>query len=152
MTNKVVLDTNAFILYMVGLIQPNSINKHKRCSIYDYDIFEFVIALIKDKQIITCPNIITEMDNLLNSYRDEYKIKYILLLQQVLENSVEDYYKSLEFVAKHHFFSIGLTDSIILEMSKEADFLISGDSDLCDNARSLNIEVVDLKEYVSIKL
>jgi hypothetical protein len=37
-------------------------------------------------------------------------------------------------------------------MAKESELLISGDSSLCDHAKSLNIKTFDFKEYINSKL
>lgn len=42
-----------------------------------------------------------------------------------------------------------MTDSIVLLMAKECDLLISGDSKLCDYARSLELPLIDFKGMVN---
>ena len=68
---KIILDTNVFILYLIGMIAPHKIKTHKRTSIYTVEDYEFLIATMNnfgsDLELIICPNITTEVDNFLNN-------------------------------------------------------------------------------------
>lgn len=150
--NEIILDSNVFVLFIIGLINPKRINSHKRTSIYSEDDFKKLYSIISQyKTIITSPNVITEIDNLLNNLTGIEKFKYNLIIQDILDKSLERYFES-RFIAKDWIFNeIGLTDAVIINMAKNSDLLISDDSQLCDIARSHNINVFDLKEYVNIK-
>jgi hypothetical protein len=50
------------------------------------------------------------------------------------------------------FFELGLTDSGVLEICKECDFLITGDSKLADYASAFGIQVVDLVKIRNTRL
>ena len=64
--SDIVLDSNAFILYIVGRINPETISFHKRTSLYTAEDFYYLQELISNyDRIITCPNVLTEVDNLL---------------------------------------------------------------------------------------
>lgn len=47
---KIILDTNVFLLYLIGMIAPHKIK-----------------TIGSDLALIICPNITTEVDNLLNN-------------------------------------------------------------------------------------
>ncbi|GHT92609.1 hypothetical protein FACS1894140_4880 [Spirochaetia bacterium] len=83
-------------------------------------------------RIITSPNILTEVDNILNRITGEDKYKYLVLVKTIYKQT--------------------LTDSAILMMAQESELLISGDSSLCDYAKSLNIKTFDFKEYINSRL
>jgi hypothetical protein len=72
----------------------------------------------------------------------------LFLAGQINENKIET-----ETVVQNWFFdTLGITDSSILMMAKDCELLISGDSSLCDHAKSLNIKTFDFKEYLHSKL
>ncbi|MDF9800021.1 hypothetical protein OKW21_005284 [Catalinimonas alkaloidigena] len=62
---KILIDSNALVLLIIGLIDQNLIPKHKRTSIYRKKDFERLLNVIKDfNHLIVLPNIWTEVDNL----------------------------------------------------------------------------------------
>ena len=85
---KIILDTNVFLLYLIGMIAPHKIKTHKRTSIYDVEDYEFLITTMNnfgsDLELIICPNITTEVDNLLNNtFQGYYKEKYVNLSKEI---------------------------------------------------------------------
>jgi hypothetical protein len=108
--------------------------------------------LSKYDRIITSPNILTEVDNILNRITGEDKYKYLILVRAIYKQTIEKYIKT-EIISQNWFFdTLGITDSAILMMAKESELLISGDSSLCDYARSLDIKIFDFKEYINSRL
>ena len=103
-----------------------------------------------DLELIICPNITTEVDNLLNNtYQGYYKEKYVNLSKEIYKKSVEVYIKTIEAVDRYTYYDLGITDSVILLMAKNCDLLISGDSKLCDYARSMDIPLLDFKGIIN---
>jgi hypothetical protein len=95
---------------------------------------------------------LTEVDNILNRITGEDKYKYLTLVKAIYKQTMEKYIKT-EAVSQNWFFdTLGITDSAILMMAKESELLISGDSSLCDYAKSLNIKTFDFKEYINNRL
>ena len=64
------VDTNAFILLIVGLIDKSLISSHKRISIYESIDFENLAFLMRDlEKVVITPNVLAEEDNLLNNFQ-----------------------------------------------------------------------------------
>ena len=155
-SKKIILDTNIFLLYLMGQIAPHKIEKHQRTSIYDISDYKFLIKTMNDfgsgvePKLVICPNIATEVDNLLNNtLYGKDKQAYITLSKKIYEQSIELYIKTIEAIRHYAFYDLGITDSIVLLMAKECDLLISGDSKLCDYARSLELPLIDFKGMVN---
>ncbi len=148
---EVILDTNVFTLFLIGKINPTKISKHKRTSVYNIEHYEFLIGLLNEfDSILFCPNIATEVDNLLNdNLFGEDKYEYLLLTKEIFSKSIEKYFETRAIVNDWHYDSVGITDTAILNMAKNCDLLISGDSQLCDFAKAEGIEVFDFKEYIN---
>jgi len=153
MMREVILDSNIFILFLAGQINENKIEKYTRNSLYTKKDYYFLLNILADyDKIITSPNIFTEVDNILNRITGEDKYKYLVLVKTIYKQTIEKYIKT-ETVAQNWFFdTLGITDSSILMMAKDCELLISGDSSLCDYAKSLNIKIFDFKEYLNKRL
>jgi hypothetical protein len=149
----VIIDTNIFILFLAGQINENKIKNYTRNSLYTKDDYYLLLNILSNfDRIITGPNILTEVDNILNRITGEDKYKYLILVKAIYRQTIEKYIKT-EAVSQNWFFdTLGVTDSAILMMAKESELLISGDSSLCDHAKSLNIKTFDFKEYINSRL
>jgi len=149
----VIIDTNVFVLYLAGRINTNQIYRYCRNALYTEDDYHFLVNLLGNfDRIITCPNVLTEIDNLLNRITGDDKYTYLLLAKEIYTQSIEKYIAT-DTVSKEWYFSeLGLTDSVLLMMASDSDLLISADSALCDYAKSMGIETFDFKEYLNEKL
>jgi predicted nucleic acid-binding protein len=149
----VIIDTNIFILFLVGQINENKIGNYTRNSLYTKEDYYFLLNILSNyDRIITSPNILTEVDNILNRITGEDKYKYLILVKTIYKQTMEKYIKTETISQNWYFDALGITDSAILMMAKESELLISGDSSLCDYAKSLNIKIFDFKEYINSKL
>jgi hypothetical protein len=153
MMREVIIDSNIFILFLAGQINENKIERYTRNSLYTKDDYYFLLNILADyDKIITSPNILTEVDNILNRITGEDKYKYLVLAKTIYKQTIEKYIET-EIVAQNWFFdSLGITDASILMMAKDCELLISGDSSLCDYAKSLDIKTFDFKEYLNSKM
>jgi predicted nucleic acid-binding protein len=149
----VIIDTNIFILFLAGQINENKIKNYTRNSLYTTEDYYLLLNILSHyDRIITSPNILTEVDNILNRITGEDKYKYLTLVKAIYKQTIEKYIKT-EVVSQNWFFdTLGITDAAILMMAKESELLISGDSSLCDYAKSLNIKTFDFKEYINNRL
>lgn len=141
----ILVDTNSLILIVLGLMDPRLINTHSKTSIYEEEDFEHLMTFIGDlKNIVVTPNILTEVDNLLNNFSGNLKYPYINAFIKLITESSETYIRSMEVVEAHKFFNFGLTDSVILELAPKIDCLITSDSRLSDYATGMGIRTYDL--------
>ncbi|MEB2776751.1 PIN domain-containing protein [Algoriphagus sp. NG3] len=147
------IDTNALILLVVGLIDKSLISTHKRTSIFESIDFENLTFLIGSlERILTTPNVLTEVDNLLNNFQKGHRWTYYQVLKELISKSTERFIESKSNLESQAFFDLGLTDSGVLEICKECDFLITGDSKLADYANAYGIKVIDLKKIRNDRL
>jgi len=128
----VIIDSNIFILFLAGQINENMIERYTRNSLYTREDYYFLLNLLAGyDRIITSPNILTEVDNILNRITGEDKYKYLVLVKTIYKQTIEKYIET-EIVAQNWYFDmLGVTDSSILMMAKNCELLISGDSGLC---------------------
>ncbi|PSK99823.1 hypothetical protein [Cecembia rubra] len=139
------IDTNALILLIVGIVDIRQIKTHKRLSIYDEEDVNNLLLVVEDlNQLIVLPNVWTEVDNLLNSFTGNLKSQYILRVTELIKESTEKYIETIEATKQYTFFDLGITDSLLLYYADNCEILITSDSRLSDYAVSRGIKVYDL--------
>jgi predicted nucleic acid-binding protein len=149
----IIIDSNALVVLLIGFIDPNLIKSHNRTSIYDEEDYYELLQVIGDiNNILVLPNIWTEVDNLLNNFSGNYKYPYINKITDTIKLTTEKYLKSAIACENHAFFELGLTDSLILEIAKECQLLITSDSRLSDYAIANGIRVYDLVKAKNNKI
>jgi len=139
------IDTNSLIVLLVGLIDPKLIQKHKRTSIYEeQDFIDLLYFIGKIENLVVLPNVWTEVDNLLNNFNRGHKEKYIGEITKTIKLTTEKILETKIATESIGFFDLGVTDSLLLEYSKECELLITSDSKLSDYAVASGISVFDL--------
>ncbi|MEJ2881525.1 hypothetical protein [Pedobacter sp. GR22-6] len=142
----VLVDTNALVVIVLGMMDPSIINTHKTTSIYEIEDYETIMSLIDYdlNKILVLPSTLTELDNLLNSFNGRYRELYNLTFRKILTETTEKTLSSRTVENSFYLPLLGLTDSLILHLAPEFDALITSDSLLSDYANSLGINVFDM--------
>ncbi|HCE56140.1 MAG TPA: hypothetical protein DER05_14555 [Lutibacter sp.] len=144
----IVIDTNALVVLLLGLMDPNIVSTHSKTSIYTKQDFFNLLEVIKDfKNLLVLPNIWTEVDNLLNKFGGNRKYLYVKKITELIKESSEKYINTKSATEKHHFMNLGLTDTLILDLAKDCKFIITSDSQLSDYANALGFNVYDMIKY-----
>ena len=149
----ILIDTNALIIVILGQINPKLIDTHKRTSIYEeQDYYDILSVINKIENLVVLPNVWTEVDNLLNGFNGNHKYLYIENITTVIKKSSEIFLNSIIAVESDSFYNLGLTDSLLLELAKEYELLITSDSSLSDHARAKGIKIFDVVENRNFRL
>lgn len=149
----ILIDTNALVVLLIGLINPDLVSRHKRTSIYEkQDFYDLLDVIEKFENLIVLPNIWTETDNLLNNFTGSQKVTYVQKITETLRASSEKYIHSIKATEAPSFYDLGLTDSLILNCAQECDLLITSDSNLSDYALANGIKVYDMIKVRNEKL
>ena len=148
----IIIDTNALVVLIIGLIDPKLIKNHRRTSIYTIEDYNKLLLVIGDiSRLVVLPNIWTEVDNLLNNFIG-YKYEYVVKISEIIKNTSEKYFESELATNCEAFFDLGLTDTLILECAKKCKLLITSDSKLSDYAIANGILVYDMVKERNEKL
>lgn len=149
----IVIDTNALLLLVVGRIDVNLINSHKRTSIYDeQDYYDLLNIIVDFKNLLILPNVWTEVDNLLNNFKGDRKYYYHNVMKEIIKWSTEKHIHTIEAINTAPFFNLGVTDSLLLILAKQNSLLITSDSSLSDYARANGINVYDVVQRRNMRL
>jgi rRNA-processing protein FCF1 len=139
------IDTNALVVLLLGLIDPKLINSNRRTSIYEeQDFHDIILTIGQIENLIVLPNVWTETDNLLNNSIGHQKFKYIENIKYLVNNTTELYLKSASITNHNNLFELGITDSLLLSHAVNCELLITSDSTLADHARAIGVSVFDV--------
>ena len=123
----IVIDTNLFILYLIGIYDRNLISEFKRTRAYSVNDFYILHKLVLNfREVITTPNVLTEVSNLLESLNRNKDYKLFQFLHKSLMSLKEEYIESMKVMETVCFQKFGLTDST-LSFLAENKFLILTD-------------------------
>jgi len=139
------IDSNLLLLFFIGTINKDYIAKFKRTSAYipeDYDTLTLFVNQFNN--IITSPNILTEVNNLANSLSGEYKIAFYKIFADSISVLEEKYFSSKKALDNPIFHKFGLTDTTILELITGQYLLLTDDFKLSKYAEEkLNLDVLN---------
>lgn len=139
------IDTNALVVLILGTIDVRLISTHRRTSIYEVqDYLDLVQVVGELSELVVLPNVWTETDNLLNGSLPRRKWEYISVVKQVVAKTTERFLSTQTAVNSSAFFTLGITDSLLLHYGAQCDLLITSDSALSDLAIAKGIKVFDV--------
>ena len=113
------LDTNSFLVYLVGMVDRDLVPKFKRTSNYRAEDFDLLAALIQPvKKLFTTPHVATELDNLA-SHLDEMNAKRFRDLFELLIPKMKESHQSAKKLCKESAYKqFGLADASINEVGR----------------------------------
>jgi rRNA-processing protein FCF1 len=143
----ILIDTNALIVLLLGMMDSRLINKHKRTSVYEEQDFNDLVSIIgRLDKLVVLPNVWTETDNLLNNFGGDQKHQYIVKTIETMKSTTEKFIESAKAVEHYAFYDLGLTDSLLLQYAMECELLVTSDSTLSDYAVANGVKVYDMKK------
>lgn len=120
------VDTQLLLLYLIGSVSPDLVNKFSRTRNFSISDFLLVAKFVDTFEIqITSPHVLTEVSNLFGNRSDFHNV-----LKKYLETSEEKYLNSFELSKNDAFVKFGLADTAILEISKDSFLVFTDDNPL----------------------
>ncbi|MEM8641452.1 MAG: PIN domain-containing protein [Cyanobacteria bacterium P01_G01_bin.54] len=155
----IVVDTNLFLLWLVGLTNSERIEKFKRTKKYtiaDYKQLRELLGLFA--RIVTTPHILAEVSNLANQLNDPDRGKCLSNLQVILNNGiVEKYVLGAEISKDKKFATFGIKDCGIKYIAPQKFLVLTDDFKLKQylegsgidaiNFENLRLDIPYLKKY-----
>ena len=130
------IDANLLILLIVGNLNPNQINTHKRTSnrytVEDYALLLSFVDQFMLKAVVTTPNILTEVSNLLEGY--SYKgLQALTLLERFAQSTKEIFLDSSSTMTLYPkcYLKFGLSDTVIHRLASESYLVLTDDLNFC---------------------
>ena len=110
------LDTNLFVLLVVGNESRDLIPKHGRLEHYSVEDYDILSELLEDAdQLFVTPNTLTETRNLVSQHGEPERSLLMKRLQYLIHESKEIVVTSTEASSNAKFEKLGLTDAALLE-------------------------------------
>ena len=149
---KVALDTNVFLLFLVGLTDRAAIARHKRLTAYDADSYDALCRLLAGyDEIVVTPGCLAETTNLLDSDKGS-RTRCYQILRELIESGEalsEKHIPAVKVVEAQPFMWLGFTDASYVELAREGIPVITADFKLyqqvvAQNEESINFTTVAL--------
>ncbi len=140
----VLIDTNILLLLFVGLTNRDRIERFKRTQQFtpsDYDTLTQLLGCFSP--IVVTPNILTEVNSLLNQLGEPERSQCLGLFGQGILGFDEQYVMSRSIVTQAIFGRFGLTDTGIVEAAKGRYLVLTDDLRLAVNLQSLGVDTVN---------
>ena len=149
----ILIDTKPLLLLLIGSYNPNGIEKSKLTQDFTLKDYELLVNLVKRfNQIVTTPNILTEVSNLLNRAEGKIRDQIYTLFSHSVQEFVEESKPSKETVKHENFSKFGLTDLAILDNAKGKYLVLTGDLPLFSYLQNIGIDVINFNHLRTLSL
>ncbi|MCF6199005.1 MAG: hypothetical protein L3J67_06325 [Hyphomicrobiaceae bacterium] len=139
----IAIDSNLLLLLVIGSTSKKMIEQHKRLRRYTMDDFDLLLQFIGKAELITTPNVLTEVSNLalygVNGKWHNDITKMLTIYTKIL---TEHYCESQKVTNNKNFNRLGLADSAWLYLLQEKETLLTDDLDLYLAALKSNINAL----------
>ena len=122
------LDTNLFVLLVVGSESRDLIPKHRRLENYSSEDYDILTELLENAdQLFVTPNTLTETSNLVSQHGEPERSLLMNRLRYLIHGSQEVVVASAEASSNVKFERFGLTDAALLEIVTADTPLLTAD-------------------------
>jgi hypothetical protein len=143
-----ILDTNLFILFVVGQASFKYISNHKRLNAYTISDYHLLISILSQSNILTTPNILTESSNLLKQIGEPARSTIFWKFSEIVDQIEEAYIESRVGVRQAEFMRLGLTDSVLLLASSNPSMvLVTADLGLYLAAARRGLDAINFNHH-----
>lgn len=119
-TRHLLIDTNLLLLFVVGFSQPYLIERHKRTRHFTAEDYKLLCGVLSQfRTLVTTPNVLTEVSNLLDQAGGPTPQKLQELLASVIGKLEEHHFASRDCCRLEEFRRLGLADSSILRLAQD---------------------------------
>lgn len=138
------VDANILVLYLVGSLNPDLIERHKRLDKFTIEDFHLLQDLLPPS-IVTTPNILTEVSNLAVQIGGSVKENLRVLLAALLQRGAfqEHAVESAEASRVEEFRRIGLTDAGVVLMAQKGLAVLTDDLPLYLALQRRGVEAIN---------
>ena len=150
--HRVALDTNVFLLLLVGLANREAIARHRRLSAYGAGSFELLCRLLAGfDEIVVTPGCLAETTNLLDSDKGS-RVRCYQVLKELIQSGdefSEKHVPATKVVEQNPFMWLGFTDASYVELAGQGVPVITADFKLYQQVaarsdRSINFAALSL--------
>jgi len=147
----VLVDTNILLLFLLGRVDRERIGQFKRTAQFtplDFDMLAQV--LLKFQQVVTTPNVLTEVSNLGGQLTGRVRSEFMDVFASSIGSFVEQFVYSAAAAATNVFKKIGLTDACIGAACKDKYLVLTDDFALAQILAAEGIDVINFNHLRNI--
>lgn len=140
----ILIDTNILLLWLVGSTNKARITQFSRTQNFeprDYDLLVYIFK--KFPQILTTPNILTEVSNLINQLGEPDRSRCFSIFAKDIVQLDEIYIDSHTISATDKFPKFGLTDCGIVNVAKDNYLVLTDDLKLASYLQNIGIDTLN---------
>lgn len=146
----VVVDTNLFLLLLLGSFDKIEIGRHRKLQKFTNDDFEKLITLVNKlgKELFITTNIVTEVCNHCANYNSSKNFRFFNYLKHILEAYQEKQSSILTIIGQDEtaFLKFGITDASIIDLAKQEILVITDDFPLYHYLTSLHYSAFNFNQ------
>ncbi|MEO5923709.1 MAG: hypothetical protein ABIR70_07790 [Bryobacteraceae bacterium] len=141
--NGLLIDTNLFLLYLVGLTNPQRIATFDRTQQFGIQDFRLLARFAAEFKLhYTTPHVLTEVSNLARLKGTDRK-GVREHLREIVTKTTELMETSQALVADESFLRLGLTDAAIIAAAKRPLLILTDDLDLYLTLRAGGFDAIN---------
>lgn len=140
----ILVDTNILLLWFVGTVNRSRISKFNRTEKFipeDYDTLLQILSFFQ--KIVTTPNILTEVNSLLNQLGEPERSQCLTIFAQGIARLDEFYLESINVANTDNFAKFGLTDCAIVNLSRDRYLVLTDDLKLANYLQREGIDTIN---------
>ncbi|MFB2891707.1 PIN domain-containing protein [Aerosakkonemataceae cyanobacterium BLCC-F50] len=143
----ILIDTNILLLLFVGTVNRSRISQFNRTEKFtpeDYDLL--VRILLFFQRIVTTPNILTEVNSLINGIGEPERSRCLEIFANIVNEKLSEFYiESTSAVKLENFTKFGLTDCGIISIARDKYLVLTDDFKLANYLQTINIDVINFE-------
>ncbi|MBE9049587.1 hypothetical protein IQ243_04045 [Nostocales cyanobacterium LEGE 11386] len=140
----VLIDTNILVLWFVGTVNRPRISQFNRTEKFlpeDYDLLVSILSYFS--KIVTTPNVLTEVNSLINQIGEPERSQCYSVFTQAMTTLDEFYIESVHAVQLDNFTKYGLTDCGIVSLAKNQYLVLTDDFKLANYLQKISIDTIN---------
>ncbi|MBW4479287.1 MAG: hypothetical protein KME54_21140 [Tolypothrix brevis GSE-NOS-MK-07-07A] len=140
----ILIDTNILLLWFVGTVNQSRISQFNRTEKFlpeDYDLLVSILSYFS--KIVTTPNILTEVNSLVNQIGEPERSQCYSVFAQAMTVLDEFYIESVNAVQLNNFIKYGLTDCGIVTLAKNKYLVLTDDFKLANYLQKVGIDTIN---------
>ena len=144
----ILVDTGPLLLLVVGLSDQNQIEQFPRTRLHTIEHFNRLkLILAEFRRVVTTPNILTEVCDLLGKFSAPIKEDVLLMsLAPCMDGMEEKYIESKSLGKTACFKTLGLADASIVNNAKDKYLVLTEDLPLWAHLRKNKIAAVNFTQ------
>ncbi len=147
----ILVDTNILLLLFVGRVNPDRLQKFNRTEQFTPEDYQLLSALLKYfSKIVVTPNILTEVNSLINQLSGSERSQCLNALSQAVNQLDEFYIESKVATQVEKFAKFGLTDCGIITVARNSYLVLTDDFQLAGSLQKIGIDAINfnnIREY-----